>query len=990
MEKTLLQRQRSNSHLSAGNAYVEALYETYLDDPNGVAEEWRRYFDRLPLVDGIAADVPHSTVVRHFQRLGRNRLRARPERASTEVASAHERKQIRVLELIGAYRSSGYRKARLDPLDMRQSAPVPELDLGYHHLTEADLDTVFHAGSAQFFERPRRGSARGHPSHEERPRRGSARGHPSHEESLQRGSARGHPSHEESGQATLRDIVAALERTYCSSLGPEYMHITDATERLWVRQRLESIRSEPDYSPDTRLAVLDRLSAAEGLEKYLHARYPGTKRFGLEGAESLIPMLHEALQRLGAHGCVETVIGMAHRGRLNVLVNILGKDPGDLFDEFEGVLPDSDHSDDVKYHQGFSSNVTTPGGEMHVALAFNPSHLEIVGPVVTGSVRARQDRRRDYGGDKVVPILIHGDAAFAGQGVVMETFQMSQTRGFHVGGTIHVIVNNQIGFTTHRRDDARSTEHCSEVAKMVQAPILHVNGDHPEICLFAMQLAVDYRMQFKKDVVIDLVCYRRRGHNEAEEPMKTQPLMYQAIRRHPTTRTLYADALVAAGAVTQEETDALIALYRYALDTRDRMALSLVHEPDSSLFVDWTPYIGQDENAPVDTRVSLAMLRELAGKLNVVPEGFVLHRQVQRLLEDRRRMAAGAMLANWGFAETLAYATLLADGFDVRLTGQDVGVGTFSHRHASLYNQKDGKRVVPLNKLTEDATFDIYDSLLSEEAVLAFEYGYGATSPRTLVVWEAQFGDFANGAQVVIDQFVVSGEAKWTRLCGLVLLLPHGYEGQGPEHSSARLERYLQLCAEHNVQVCLPTTPAQVFHMLRRQVIRPVRKPLIALTPKSLLRHKLAASTLEEFTDGAFHTVLGEVDERDPDGVDRLVLCSGKVYYDLLESRREAGLDNIALVRLEQLYPFPEAQLAAIIAPYRSLRHVVWCQEEPMNQGAWYSSQHHMHRVLAGHDPKLALAYAGREAFAAPASGYAARHVERQRRLVHDALQGAP
>ena len=944
MDSTHLQRLRAGSHLSAGNAYVEALFETYLEDESEVPEEWRRYFEGLPTLNGEVADVPHSKVVRHFERLGRNRLKARPERVAAEVSSAHERAQIRVLELISAYRHRGHRKARLDPLGLWQRDEVQELALAYHRLSEADLDTVFDTGSSQFFEDSKQ------------------------------------------GKAPLRDIVAALERTYCGTLGAEYMHITTADEQLWVRERLESAQGRPRFSDEVRFTILDRLSAAEGLEKHLHARYPGTKRFGLEGAETLICMIHEALQRFGETGCVETVIGMAHRGRLNVLVNILGKNPADLFDEFEGVMPDTDRNGDVKYHQGFSSNLMTPGGEMHMALVFNPSHLEIVGPVVTGSVRARQDRRRDYEGDKVVPLILHGDAAFAGQGVVMETFQMSQTRGYGVGGTVHIIVNNQIGFTTHRREDARSTEYCSEIAKMVQAPILHVNGDDPEICTFAMQLAVDYRMRFKKDIVIDLVCYRRRGHNEAEEPMKTQPMMYKAIRSHPTVRELYAERLVAEGGVSQQEAEALVGLYRYALDSGDRMALSLVHEPDTSLFVDWAPYLTESGDVTPDTGVDAARLRDLTEALTKLPEGFELHRQVQKILDDRRNMAAGELAVNWGYAETLAYATLLKDGYDVRLSGQDVGVGTFSHRHASLYNQVDGRRIVPLNKISEDNRFDIYDSLLSEEAVLASEYGYASTSPRTLVVWEAQFGDFANGAQVVIDQFVVSGETKWARLCGLTMLLPHGYEGQGPEHSSARLERYLQLCAEHNIQVCLPTTPAQIFHLLRRQMLRPVRKPLVALTPKSLLRHKLAVSDLADLTEGRFQTVLGEADDLAPEKVDRLVMCSGKVYYDLLEARREAGLENVALVRLEQLYPFPEEELKEAIAPYGRLAQAVWCQEEPMNQGAWYSSQHHMHAVLRRHDPALRLAYAGREAFAAPAGGYAALHARRQHRLVREAL----
>jgi 2-oxoglutarate dehydrogenase E1 component len=697
------------------------------------------------------------------------------------------------------------------------------------------------------------------------------------------------------------------------------------------------------------------------------------------------------LQRMGSHGVIETVLGMAHRGRLNVLVNILGKDPWDLFDEFDGKLPEQsldEGSGDVKYHQGFSTNIMTPGGEMHLALAFNPSHLEIVCPVVEGSVRARQDRRRDYDGDLVVPVLVHGDAAFAGQGVVMETFQMSQTRGFKVGGTIHVIINNQIGFTTHRQDDARSTEYCTEVAKMVQAPIFHVNADDPEAVLFVTQLAADYRMEFRKDVVIDLVCYRRRGHNEAEEPMKTQPLMYRKIHSQPTTRSLYLDRLEREGVVSREAADKMADDYRAILENGGHVALSIVHEPDTKLFVDWAPYLHKDWTEPADTGVPLGVIQDLAHRLEALPEGFVVQRQVQKIMEDRHLMTAGALPINWGYAEVMAYATLIHEGFPVRLTGQDTGVGTFSHRHACLYNQKNGKRWIPLNHLRQDVNFDIYDSLLSEEAVVAFEYGYATTTPHVLVAWEAQFGDFANGAQVVIDQFISSGEAKWKRLCGLSMLLPHGYEGAGPEHSSARLERFLQLCAQHNMQVCVPTTPGQVFHMLRRQVIRPARLPLVALTPKSLLRHKLAVSTLEDLSDGRFHNVIGEIDDLDPAASERLVLCSGKVYYDLLEKRREAGNHTVAIVRLEQLYPFPERELEEVIAPYRNLKDVVWCQEEPMNQGAWYSSQHHMRRVILRHDDTIYLSYAGREPFAAPAGGHPGLHTQRQNRLVEEALFG--
>jgi 2-oxoglutarate dehydrogenase E1 component len=944
MRDEFMEVMRRTSHLSGGNvAYIEQLYESYLEDPASVPEEWRAHFEKLPRVEGvITPDVPHAPVRTHFELLGRSRGRARRATPSATVSSEHEKKQVRVLELISAYRHRGHKRANLDPLGLMERPATPVLDLAYHRLTEADLDTTFQTGS--FFY--------------------------------------GNP------EAPLREIIRALEATYCGSIGAEYMHIVDEAEKLWVQQRLESARAHPDYSEDVKKMILERLTAAEGLEKYLHNRYPGTKRFGLEGAEAMIPALHECLQRAGSHGIVETVIAMAHRGRLNVLVNILGKQPEDLFDEFEGKSTPAMGSGDVKYHQGFSTNVVTPGGEMHVALGFNPSHLEIVGPVVEGSVRARQDRRLDYQNAKVLPLLIHGDAAFAGQGVVMETFQMSQTRGYRTGGTIHVIINNQVGFTTSRQDDARSTEYCTEVAKMVQAPILHVNADDAEAVLFTMQLAVDYRQEFRKDVVIDLVCYRRRGHNEAEEPAKTQPLMYAKIRKHPTTRTLYARALTEQGVISKDDDQGLVDEYRAALDEGRHVALALVKKPDTSLFVDWQPYLGHDWTTPCDTRCDLATFQELAGKLQVLPDGFVLHRQVEKLLDDRRKMAAGATPINWGFAETMAYATLLHEGHPVRLTGQDSGVGTFSHRHATLHNQKTGKRFIPLNHLADWPTYDIYDSLLSEEAALAFEYGYATTAPNTLVIWEAQFGDFANGAQVVIDQFITSGEHKWQRLCGLTLLLPHGYEGQGPEHSSARLERFLQLCAEHNIQVCVPTTPAQVFHMLRRQVIRPLRKPLVVMTPKSLLRHKMAVSSLEDLCDGAFQTVIPETEGLDPKKVKRAVLCSGKVYYELLQQRRDDERDDVAIIRIEQLYPFPEEELAAALGAYGKLESVSWCQEEPMNQGAWYSSQHHMRRVIAQHDPKLYLEYVGRDASAAPAAGYMSLHLDQQERLVRAALYG--
>lgn len=941
MQESIMEQLWGSSHISGGNAaYVEDLYETYLEDPNDVPPEWRAYFEKLPQVNGsVHRDVPHSTVREHFAQLAKIRLKPLSVESDSGVTD-HERKQVRVIQLCSAYRQRGHQEANLDPLKLHIRPQVPDLDLHYHKLSDADYETTFQTGSLFIGK----------------------------------------------DQATLKEIVDALEQTYCGSVGAEFMHIVATEERQWIQQRMEGVRSKPSYDRDVRMHLLERLTAAEGLGKLLASKYPGVKRFGLEGGESLIPAMDAMIQRIGSYEAKEIVISMAHRGRLNVLVNVLGKNPSELFDEFEGRA-EYIGSADVKYHQGFSSTVDTQGGEVHLALAFNPSHLEIGAPVVEGSVRARQDRRNDPEGSRVVPIILHGDAAFAGQGVVMETFQMSQTRAYKTGGTIHVVINNQVGFTTNKREDARSTEYCTDVAKMVQAPIFHVNGDDPEAVLFVSQLAVDYRQTFNKDVVIDLVCYRRRGHNEADEPSGTQPLMYQKIKNQRTTRDLYADKLIAENVVDKAGDDELIDNYRTALESGEHVAKSLIHEPNEKLFVDWTPYLGHDSDCPCDTRIELKAMQELAARVNHVPEGFPIQRQVAKIYEDRHKMAAGATPINWGFAELLAYGSLVDSGHAVRLTGQDVGRGTFSHRHAVLHNQSDASVHIPLQHVAEDQpSFTIHDSLLSEEAVLAFEYGYATTSPDVLVIWEAQFGDFANGAQVVIDQFIASGELKWQRLCGLTMLLPHGYEGQGPEHSSARLERYLQLCAEHNIQVCIPTTPAQVFHMIRRQAMRPLRKPLIVMSPKSLLRHKEAVSTLEELAESQFQLVLPETDDLKANDVTRVVLCSGKVYYDLREARREQGLNHVVILRLEQLYPFPERELAEILADYSNLKEVVWCQEEPMNQGAWYSSQHHMRRVLNRHDSSLYLDYAGREASASPAAGYMALHVAQQQKVITDAL----
>ncbi|NNA02987.1 2-oxoglutarate dehydrogenase E1 component [Pseudomonas lundensis] len=941
MQESVMQRMWNSGYLSGGNAaYVEELYELYLHDPNAVPEEWRTKFQTLPTDGNSANDVSHSTIRDHFVLLAKNQRRAQPVSAGS-VSSEHEKKQVEVLRLIQAYRMRGHQAAQLDPLGLWQRPAPADLSINHYGLTNADLDTIFRAGDLYIGKE----------------------------------------------EASLREILEALQQTYCRTIGAEFTHIVDSEQRHWFEQRLESVRGRPTYSAEVKSHLLERVTAAEGLEKYLGTKYPGTKRFGLEGGESLIPLLDELIQRSGNYGTKEIVIGMAHRGRLNVLVNTFGKNPRELFDEFEGKKKIELGSGDVKYHQGFSSNVMTSGGEVHLAMAFNPSHLEIVSPVVEGSVRARQDRRNDKTGDKVLPISIHGDAAFAGQGVVMETFQMSQTRGFKTGGTVHLVINNQVGFTISNPLDSRSTEYCTDVAKMIQAPILHVNGDDPEAVMFVTQLAIDYRMQFKRDVVIDLFCYRRRGHNEADEPNGTQPLMYQQIAKQRTTRELYADRLTQEGVVDTDRVQAKMDEYRNALDNGLHVVKSLVKEPNKELFVDWRPYLGHAWTARHDTRFDLKTLQELSAKLLEIPEGFVMQRQVSKIYEDRQKMQAGGLPINWGYAETMAYATLAFEGHPIRMTGQDIGRGTFSHRHAVLHNQKDASTYIPLQHLYEgQPRFDLYDSLLSEEAVLAFEYGYSTTTPNALVIWEAQFGDFANGAQVVIDQFITSGEHKWGRLCGLTMLLPHGYEGQGPEHSSARLERYLQLCAEHNIQVCVPTTPAQIYHLLRRQVIRPLRKPLVVLTPKSLLRHKLAVSTLEDLAEGSFQTVIPEIDAQDPANVERIVLCSGKVYYDLLEKRRAEGREDIAIVRLEQLYPFPEDDLIEVLAPYKNVKHIVWCQEEPMNQGAWYCSQHHMRRIIGGHDKSLVLEYAGRDASAAPACGYASMHAEQQAKLLQDAF----
>ncbi|MDR9406381.1 MAG: 2-oxoglutarate dehydrogenase E1 component [Spiribacter sp.] len=931
----------SQSYLNGANAnFIEALYERYLDDPDSVEPRWRDYFRDLEAASPSAPrDVSHTPIRQAFEQMARSSARGRAVKTGEGMDAIAAQKQAAVLRLINAYRVRGHQHADTDPLNLRTTPEVADLDPTFHGLTDADLETAFNTGSLVAPER-----------------------------------------------MTLREIIDQVRAVYAGKIGSEYMHITDTAQKRWIQERLERPRAKADLSVEQKQALLQRLTAAEGIEKYLNSKYVGQKRFSLEGGETTIPVLDEMVQRGGANGVKEMVLGMAHRGRLNVLINVMGKSPAELFAEFEGEhAPEHANAGDVKYHMGYSSDIDTPGGPLHLALAFNPSHLEIVNPVVEGSARARMQRRDDATGESVLPVLIHGDAAMAGQGVVMETFQLSQARGFYTGGTVHLVVNNQIGFTTSNPLDTRSTFYCTEVAKMVQAPIFHVNGDDPEAVVFVTQLAMDYRREFHSDVVIDLVCYRRHGHNEADEPSATQPMMYKKIKARPSVRQLYADQLASEGVVEGDRAKHMEREYRDALDAEQVVAPGALEELTNDHTVDWSPYFDSSWDERVDTHISVDRIRQLQEQLLWLPEGFELNARVASVMESRRKMAAGALAMDWGFAETMAYASLLEEGHSVRLSGQDSGRGTFFHRNSVLHNAADGSTHTPLKTVGESADdFIVIDSLLSEEAVLGFEYGFATADPETMVIWEAQFGDFANGAQVLVDQFIASGETKWGRLCGLTMYLPHGYEGQGPEHSSARIERFLQLCAEQNIQVCVPSTPAQFFHMIRRQMLRSWRKPLVVMTPKSLLRHKLSTSVLDDLSDGHFQVVIDETEGLKASQVRRVVLCSGKVYYDLLEQRRREERDDVAIVRVEQLYPFPEAELAALLKRrYKSARSVVWCQEEPKNQGAWYQIYHHLTQCVTREQK---LSYAGRDPSASPAVGYAKVHHEQQRRLVAQAL----
>jgi len=940
---------RANTYLFGGNApYVEEMYENYLANPGSVPDSWRGYFDALqhvPAADGSdARDVPHQPVINAFAERARLGLTQQAAPIAAGADSELGRKRTAVQQLIAAYRNVGARWADLDPLKRTERPDIPELEPAFYGFADADQETVFNTSNTFFGKET----------------------------------------------MTLRELINALRETYCGTIGAEYMYATDQGQKRWWQQKLESIRAKPAFDAARKKRILERLTAAEGLERYLHTKYVGQKRFSLEGGESFIVAMDELIQAAGEKGVQEVVIGMAHRGRLNVLVNTLGKTPRDLFAEFEHTEPENLPAGDVKYHKGFSSDVPTASGPVHLSLAFNPSHLEIVNPVVEGSVRSRMDRRGDPQGKQVLPVLVHGDAAFAGQGVNQETLALAQTRGYTTGGTVHLIINNQIGFTTSDPRDTRSTLYCTDIVKMIESPVLHVNGDDPEAVALAVHLALEFRMEFSKDVVVDIVCFRKLGHNEQDTPSLTQPLMYKKIAKHPGTRRLYAERLAAQG-LGETLGDDMAAAYRSALQEGRHAADPVLTNFKNTHAVDWSPFLGKKWSDAGDTAIPLSEFQRLAEKITTIPAGVTPHNLVKKVYDERAAMGRGEINVDWGMGEHMAFASLVASGYPVRLSGEDCGRGTFTHRHAVIHDQKrekfDEGSYIPLQNVAENqAPFTVIDSILSEEAVLGFEYGYASNDPNTLVIWEAQFGDFANGAQVVIDQFIASGEVKWGRVNGITLMLPHGYEGQGPEHSSARLERFMQLAADTNMQIVQPTTASQIFHVLRRQMVRPLRKPLIIMTPKSLLRNKDATSPLQEFTQGGFQTVIPEQDAaiaKAAAKIKRLIICSGKVYYDLVKKRAEEKIKDAAIIRLEQLYPFPHKALAAQLKKYAAAAEIVWCQDEPQNQGAWFFIQHNIFENMhAGQK----LGYAGRAASASPAVGYAHLHQEQQKALVEAAF----
>ncbi|MEX2607565.1 MAG: 2-oxoglutarate dehydrogenase E1 component [Kiritimatiellia bacterium] len=930
-----------------GLAYVESLYEEYRNDPESVSVEWQQVFSRQDEGESTSAVANPRRIETELTRRARwsESAPVSPQVAGSRLSATDGSwmaKQAAVLRLIQAYRILGHVKADTDPIHLRQVPSVPDLNPATFGLTDVDMDLVFNTGNlvAPDF-------------------------------------------------LKLRDILQILRETYTGSIGIEYMFMSDSEQKNWLMYRAETTRAKEELSTDERKNLLSSLVSAGGLEHYMHVKFSGKKRFSLEGAETFIPLVHELIQQAGAQGVDEVVIGMAHRGRLNLLTNVMGKVPSILFQEFGEHVAGMDDkmTGDVKYHQGFSSDVQTPGGLVHLALAFNPSHLEIINPVICGSARARMERAGDTSLQKVLPLMVHGDAAIAGQGVVYEAVQMSLTRGYGVGGTIHVVINNQVGFTTSHPRDARSSLYCTDVGKVTECPIFHVNGDDPEAVMWAVRTAIDFRMKFHKDVFIDLMCFRRHGHNEGDEPSVTQPTMYRRIKKHPGTPARYARKLIKAGVVNEDEFKEMQKNYRDALDEGSQVAPNVVpRNLHTKYYTAWQPYLGGHWDDEAETGVSVRKLKRLGLEACELPIKFSLHPAVRKLMDDRQNMIKGDLPLDWGCAETLAYATLIDNGFRVRLSGQDSGRGTFFHRHAAVHDYESGRRFVPLQHfaMNRGSLFTVVDSILSEEAVLGFEYGYSMTEPGTLCIWEAQYGDFVNGAQVLIDQFISSSQQKWNLYSGLVMMLPHGWEGQGPEHSSARLERFLQLCAQENLQVVVPSTSAQMFHALRRQLLRKLRIPLIIMSPKSMLRRKESYSSLQDLAKGEFQTLIPETHtDLMPKKITRVVMCSGKVYYELVNKRTEHELTHVAILRLEQLYPFDHDAVMKQLKRYPKVTELVWCQEEPLNQGAWYQIRHRLQQCLQSGQE---LIFSGRIACSAPAGGSPMRHNERENILIHESL----
>ena len=921
----------------ANTSYLEDLYDLYLKNPQQLTEHWRNYFSSLPDKSGIE-DTPKQDVIEEFQ------VMARQPSSGMITKISESDKQAAVDALIRGYRRFGHYRAAFDPLEQPRHAE-PRLDPSFYRLAAADMDKSFATDGVL-----------------------------------------------PTPQASLREIVNALQSIYCGAIGFQYNYISQYEERLWLQHRIESLQRRIKYTKEQRLEILEQLVSVDVLEKFFDRKFPGQTRFSIEGTDALIPLMKYLITHANSMGIHELVLGMAHRGRLNVLINIMGKPVKDVLAEFAGHYG-GETTGDVKYHLGISTDVPGPHGAIHLSLECNPSHLEAVTPVVLGSVRARQERHKQQNRDYTVPVIMHGDAAFAGQGVVMESLNMSQTPAYTVGGAIHIILNNQIGFTTADGLgeigvlESRSSTYCTDIAKMIEAPVIHVNADCPEEVLAATHLALDYRIRFHKDVIIDLVGYRRKGHNEADDARATQPHWYRKIANHPSCLDMYKEKCVKLGIVTEIEVKTMSENYRARLNKGEIMVDIIRSGIEVMKSGKWAKHIGQSADETIDSSVDLQKIQHYAKAIeDAIPYDFTMLKQVKMIYNNRVKMAAGELPLDWGFAETMAYASIVAEGHPIRLTGQDVPRGTFFHRHAAIFDSETAKRIVPLQHISKDqAMFHVYNSNLCEEAAVGYEYGFSTADPRALVIWEAQFGDFYNGSQMYVDQFISSGWQKWQRLSGLVMLLPHGYEGKGPEHSSGRLERFLQLCAQENMQVCVPTTPAQMFHMLRRQILRNYKAPLIAFTPKSLLRHKMAVSSLQDLTQGEFKFLIDDMNIKPSqvENIEKVILCCGKVYYDLVARQEQLNICNVAIVRIEQLYPFPEHQLTTCLARYTQAHVVIWCQEEPKNQGSWYISRHHFLESLASHQE---LFYEGRPAMAAPAEGSLLAFKEQQAALLQRAL----